>query len=221
MSAHDRELTRLPHKQSDDVEALHRLLEDTYLGHVAHLDGAEVSVTPTVVARFGDALVWHGSTGSPWMRVVATGTPVTVSVAHLEGVVVARSRFESSLRYRSAVLRGRPVALEGDQKLRALDVLAERILPGRVAETRGSTTRELAATLVLAVPLDDWVLKVSQGWPEDTPEDLAGDAWAGVVPMTQGYATPVAAPDLRDGIPVPLSVRALAGGPQPPQATGG
>lgn len=191
---------------------LHALLDSTYLGHVAHTEGDEVSVTPTAVARVDELLVWHGSTGSRWMRLVSAGVPVAVSVTSLDGVVVARSRFESSFHYRSAVVRGRPVVLEGDAKLRALDVLVERILPGRVAETRDSDARELAATLVLAVPLDDWVLKVSDSWPEDTASDIAGDAWAGVVPMRTAYDAPLAAPDLRPGLPVPDSVRRLGSG---------
>jgi uncharacterized protein len=211
MSEVPRRLTRLPEKQQHDLAELHRLLEDTYLGHVGHRDGDEVSVTPTAVARVDDSLVWHGSTGSRWMRLLTAGTPVAVSVTSLDAVVVARSRFESSFWYRSAVLRGVPAVLEGDAKLRALDVLVERIVPGRLAETRDSDTKELAATMVLALPLDDWVLKVSDGWPEDTEADVAGDAWAGVVPVRTVHDAPRPAPDLRPGVDVPASVRSLGG----------
>jgi nitroimidazol reductase NimA-like FMN-containing flavoprotein (pyridoxamine 5'-phosphate oxidase superfamily) len=209
VSGPPRRLTRLPEKQSPDLAALHELLASTYLGHVAHVDGDEVSVTPTAVARLGDSLVWHGSTGSRWMRLLSTGAPVAIGVTQLDAVVVARSLFESSFRYRSAVIRGRPAELTGDLKLRALDELVERILPGRRSETRESDARELAATMVLAVPLDDWVLKVSDSWPEDTASDIAGDAWAGVVPVRTAYGAPLAAPDLRPGLPVPDSVRRL------------
>lgn len=204
-----RRLTRLPQKQAYDVAALRALLDSTYLGHVAHADGDAVTVTPTAVVRVDDRLVWHGSTGSRWMRTLAGGVPVTISVAALDAVVVARSRFESSFRYRSAVVRGSPVVVEGDDKVRALDAVVDRIVPGRVAETRDSTAKEVAATLVLAVPLDDWVLKVSDGWPEDTEGDVAGDAWAGVVPLTTSYGSPRPAPDLRPGVVVPASVRRL------------
>ncbi|HEX6249737.1 MAG TPA: pyridoxamine 5'-phosphate oxidase family protein [Nocardioidaceae bacterium] len=205
-----RRLTRLPEKQSHDLAVLHTLLDDTYVAHVAHSHDDELTVTPTVVARIDDLLVWHGSTGSGWLRHLADGSPLAIAVTATDAVVVARSRFESSFRYRSAVVRGRARCLEGPQKARALDALVERILPGRTAETRDSTARELAATLVLAVPLDDWVLKVSDGWPEDTEADLAGDAWAGVVPVTTSYGKPLPAPDLRPGIDVPPSVRGLA-----------
>jgi nitroimidazol reductase NimA-like FMN-containing flavoprotein (pyridoxamine 5'-phosphate oxidase superfamily) len=215
-----RRLTRLPEKQHHDVEMLHALLDSTYLGHVAHLagpvteaevpvGGREATVTPTAVVRLGDRLVWHGSTGSGWMRRLASGVPVAVSITALDAIVVARSRFESSFRYRSAVVRGTPVVVEGADKVRALDTLLERIVPGRVTETRESTAKELSATLVLALPLDDWVLKVSDGWPEDSQEDVAGDAWAGVVPLATSYGSPVPAPDLRPGIDIPESVRRL------------
>ena len=204
-----RRLTRLPEKQSQELASLHALLDDTYLGHVAHTHDGEVSVTPTAVARLDDLLVWHGSTGSAWMRALSVGAPVAIGVTAMDAVVVARSRFESSFRYRSAVVRGRPTVLEGSLKEAALDAVVERIVPGRLAETRASDARELAATMVLAVPLDDWVLKVSDGWPEDTEEDLAGDAWAGVVPVVTSYGEPMPAPDLRPGLDVPPSVRRL------------
>jgi hypothetical protein len=125
-------------------------------------------------------------------------------------VVVARSAFESSIHYRSAVVFGacRPVA--GDKE-RFLDLVTEALIPGRSSEIRRPITAELAATLVLELPLDDWSLKVSAGWPEDEADDVAGPAWAGVVPVRTGYGEPIPAPDLRAGIEVPPSVRALSG----------
>jgi hypothetical protein len=92
---------------------------------------------------------------------------------------------------------------------RALDVITERLIPGRSAEIRRPRPAELAATLVLELPIAEWSLKISDGWPEDPDDDVAGDAWAGVVPMTSGHAAALAAPDVRAGIPVPGSVRAL------------
>jgi hypothetical protein len=113
------------------------------------------------------------------------------------------------MHYRSAVLFGACTPLEGAEKSRALDVLTESLLPGRVAEVRRPTTKELAATLLLALPIERWSLKVSGGWPEDPDSDIAGPAWAGVVPMSIAYGEPQPAPDLRPGIDPPPSVRAL------------
>ena len=203
-------ITRLGDLAANDRAALDRLLDTARVGHVGLLDGGWPVVIPTAVARDGDALLVHGSTGSGWMRSLAGETPVCVTVTSLEGLVVARSAFESSMHYRSAVVFGRCTSLEGDAKLRALDVLTDVLLPGRVAEVRRPDARELAATLVLTLPIERWSLKVSDGWPEDPDDDVASSAWAGVVPMTVTYGAPRPAPDLRDGVAVPPSVVALA-----------
>ncbi|WP_198664409.1 pyridoxamine 5'-phosphate oxidase family protein [Jiangella endophytica] len=203
-------LTRMPDKAVDDLAALHDLLDEVLLGHVAVvLDGHPVAF-PTAVARDGERLLVHGSTGSSWLRALSGGAPASVTVTAMDAVVVARSGFESSFHYRSAVLFGRFAALDGGEKERTLDVLVDRILPGRSGELRRPTKRELAATLILALPIAEWSLKVSRRWPDDLPEDVDGPAWAGVVPLRGGYGAPVPAPDLRAGVAVPPSVRALS-----------
>jgi uncharacterized protein len=201
--------TRIPEKASTERTALDALLDSTRVGHfgVVADDGSPV-VIPTMVVRDGDRVLAHGSTGSGWMRRLAAGAPTALAVTAYDGLVVARSAFESSIRYRSAVLFGR-CSTVSDDKERFLDLVTEALLPGRVAEVRRPTRAELAATLVLALPIEDWSLKVSAGWPEDEDADVAGPAWAGVVPLRQVYDAPLAAPDLRDGIRVPPSVRAL------------
>lgn len=203
-------ITRLPEKGVSDRGELYRLLDDSLVAHIGITgdDGAPL-VIPTAIARDGDSVLVHGSTGSGWMRRAADGRPACVTVTELGGIVVARSAFESSMRYRSAVLFGSFVRLADDDVGRALDLLTEHFIPGRTAELRRPTRKELAATMVLRMPLTDWSLKVSAGWPEDTPADIDGDAWAGVVPLRPAYARPLPAPDLRQGIPVPSSVRSL------------
>jgi nitroimidazol reductase NimA-like FMN-containing flavoprotein (pyridoxamine 5'-phosphate oxidase superfamily) len=202
------EITRLREKGSTDRAALDALLDDCRLGHFALIrDGAPL-VMPTAVVRDGDRVLAHGSTGAPWLRALAEGVPTCLAVTAWDGLVVARSAFESSIHYRSAVLFGSctPVA----DAERALDLITEALLPGRVAELRRPTAKERAATLVLELPITDWSLKISAGWPDDPPEDVAGPAWAGVVPRHVRHGAPLAAPDLSPGIPVPASVRALA-----------
>ena len=206
------DITRLDRKASTDRSVLDALLDESIVGHLGLVRDDGPVVLPTAVARDGDRVLLHGSTGSPWMRAAAGGAPVSLAVTAVDALVVARSAFESSIRYRSAVLFGTCTPLEGDAKAAALDVLTEHLLPGRVAEVRRPSAKELAATLVLALPIDEWSLKVSGGWPEDEPDDVDGDAWAGIVPLRTGYGAPVAAPDLRDGIPVPRSVDLMRGG---------
>jgi nitroimidazol reductase NimA-like FMN-containing flavoprotein (pyridoxamine 5'-phosphate oxidase superfamily) len=201
----------MPELMTTHREVLDALLDSTIVAHVAYVDeNGAPGVLPTAVARWGDSLIVHGSTGSRWMRLVS-GAPAAVSVTAVDGIVVARSAFESSLIYRSAVLFGSFRVLAGDEKAEALDTLTEKLIPGRLSEVRPNRNKELAATLVLAMPIDEWSARVSDGWPEDSADDLAGDAWAGQVRFGSPPVTVVAAPDLRQGIRVPPSVRALGG----------
>ena len=199
----------------DDRAALDALIDASAVCHVGLLVDDAPVVIPTSVARHGDVLLAHGSTGSRWMRAAAQGGPACVSVTALDGIIVARSAFESSLRYRSAVLFGRFARLEGGDKALALEAFVDKLVPGRGAEVRPSTPAELRQTMVLAMPIETWSLKVSDGWPKDAEADVAGPAWAGVVPLAVRSGPPLPAPDLRPGIPVPSSVRALCGeGPE-------
>jgi len=192
-----------------DRAALDALIDSVLIGHVAFVvDGGPV-VIPTAIARDGDTVLLHGSSGSKWMRLLATGPPVSMAITRLDALVVARSAFESSMVYRSAVLFGRCSAVEGEEKVTALDLITEALIPGRVAEVRRHHAKELAATLVLRLAIDEWTLKVSEKEPEDGADDVAGEAWAGTVPLATGYGVPIPASDLRVGIPVPPSVQAL------------
>ncbi|MDF2827562.1 MAG: putative flavin-nucleotide-binding protein [Mycobacterium sp.] len=204
-------VTRLGEKQTASREALDALLASTPLATIALVRDGHPTVFPTGFTRVGDELVVHGSTGSPWLRALAAGAPAAVSVTTLDGVVVARSGFESSFHYRSAVLFGVFEPVPEAEKVPYLDALTDAFIPGRVAELRPSTRKEVAATLALrmAITADNWSLKVSAGWPEDPDSDVAGDAWAGVVPMATVYGAPRPAPDLTAGIELPQSVRSM------------
>ena len=213
------QVTRLREKQETSRDRLDELLDSTPLATIALVRDGHPVVFPTGFARVGDDVVIHGSTGSPWLRALASGAPAAVSVTTLDGVVVARSSFESSFRYRSAVIFGVFETVADADKVRYLDALVESFIPGRVAELRASTPKEIAATQALRLPIGDanWSLKISAGWPEDPEEDVASGVWAGVVPMTVGYGAPVAAPDVLAGTPIPPSVRALSGETAPPR----
>lgn len=214
MSQEDRSIpARMPEKYPGrDRAALHALVADARVGHVAFVVDGEPRVLPIAIVSAGDDILLHGSTGSRWLRLLATGAPVALSVTALDAVVVARSAFESSMHYRSAVLFGgcRPVV--DDAKVHALDHITNAILPGRVGEIRRHSARELAATLVLRLDVEDWTLKVSDGWPDDGPDDVAGTAWAGVLPVATGFTTALPAPDLAEGIALPSSVQDLLEG---------
>jgi nitroimidazol reductase NimA-like FMN-containing flavoprotein (pyridoxamine 5'-phosphate oxidase superfamily) len=204
------EITRIREKGRTERAELDALLDSTLIGHVGIADDSgHPVVIPTAVVRADDRVLMHGSTGSGWMRGAAAGAEICLTVTAFDGLVVARSAFESSIHYRSAVLFGRCTVLPAPERAAALDLITEALLPGRTAELRRPTGAELAATLVLALPIAQWSLKVSDGWPDDPPDDVAGPAWAGVVPRLISYGAPIAAPDLADGIAVPPSVRRL------------
>jgi uncharacterized protein len=205
------ELTRLSDRAVTERAELDRLLADVFLAHVGLADDqGGVVVIPTAVVRDGDRVLVHGSTGSGWMRRAAAGPPACLTVTDLSGIIVARSAFENSLRYRSAVLFGAFTRLADQDVPPALDIFTEHLLPGRTAEVRPNHRRELAATMVLSMPIQQWSLKIGTDWPDDAVEDLEGSTWAGVIPFdARRLGDPLPAPDLRPGIPVPASVLAL------------
>ena len=206
-------VSRLPEKQRTSRTELDELLDSTPLATIALIRDGHPVIFPIGFARIGDELVIHGSTGSPWLRQLADGVAAAVSVTTLDGVMVARCGFESSFRFRSAVLFGMFERLGDEDKVGYLDQLVDTFIPGRVAELRAGSRKELAATMALRMPIgkDNWSLKVGGGWPEDSDEDIAAGVWAGVVPLTTVYGDPERAPDCDDAIPVPPSVRAMRG----------
>jgi len=206
-------VSRLREKQTASRERLDAVLDSTPLATVAFVRDRHPVALPIGFARIGDELVIHGSTGSPWLRELALGASIAVCVTTLDGVVVARSGFESSFHYCSAVLFGSFEAIGDDEKVRYLQALTDVFIPGRSAELRASTARELAATLVLRLGIgpDNWSLKIGDEWPADPEEDIAAGAWAGVVPILTSYGEPLRAPDCDQAIPVPPSVRGMVG----------
>jgi len=136
-------------------------------------------------------------------RSLSAGADTCLTVTLYDGLVLARSTFESSMHYRCAMVLGRARQLDGREKLQALEAITEHLLPGRWVDARHPNSKELAATLVLELPLTEWSVKVSDGPPDDAPEDLSRDVWAGVVPVRETYGEPIPAPDLRPGTPLP------------------
>jgi uncharacterized protein len=202
-------IKRLAENTVRERDALNAVLD---AGLVAHLsvsdDSGQPYVVPVGYARDGDRVLFHGSTGSRLFRGLAAGQPTCLTVTLLDGLVLARSTFESSMNYRGAMILGVCEKLTGKAKLPALEIITEHLLPGRWVDARHPNKKELASTMVLALPLDETSVKISEGPPTDEPDDLALPIWAGVVPMREVLGTPVDAPDLRGPYAVPPYVKA-------------
>jgi nitroimidazol reductase NimA-like FMN-containing flavoprotein (pyridoxamine 5'-phosphate oxidase superfamily) len=196
------QVRRLPDKQVADVAVLHSILDAALVAHVAVPQEHRLAVIPVGVARDGDRLLVHGSTGSQAFRTLAAGVPTCATITLLDGIVVARSQFESSMHYRSAMIYGSFTPVPVEERAAALAVLAEHLLPG-LTGARPASAKELAATSVLALPLTEWSVKVSAADPDDLEDDLDREVWAGVVPLRHTWGTPVTAPDLTVDLPVP------------------
>jgi len=192
-------LRRLPEKAVAERAALHAVLDEGLVAHVGVVDGHQPYVLPTAYARDGERLLLHGSTGSRLFRSIAAGVPVCVTVTLLDGLVYARSVFHSSMNYRSAVVLGRGRTVGDEDKQAALRLLVEHLMPGRWDDARPPSRKELAATLVVEVPLDEASVKVSEGLPEVEPEDARWVAWSGGVPLQQTAGPPVPV----DAMPLP------------------
>src|SRR5436305_528929 len=190
---------RLPELAVDDRAALHAVLDEGLVAHVAIVDGHHPFALPCAYAREGERLLLHGSTGSRLLRSLAAGVPACVTVTLLDGLVYATSLFHSSMHYRSAMVLGRGVAVPDDVKEHALHVIADHLMPGRRDEARPPSRKELAATLIVAFPLDEASLKVSDGPPDSDPDDEAWSPWTGVVPIALSPGAPVSA----DGVAPP------------------
>jgi uncharacterized protein len=174
---------RIAQRADYDPATLHAILDAAYVCHVAFADAHGVHCIPTACWREGDHLYIHGSNGSRMLKLAAEGAQVCVTVTHIDGLVLARSAFNHSMNYRSAMIYGAFEVVADDHKRAALDAFMEHIAPGRVHEAREGNRNELAATTVLRLPLDEAVAKVRAHGVTDDEEDLDRAVWAGVLPM--------------------------------------
>lgn len=196
--------TRSRERAAYDRDLVHAILDEGYVCHLGFVrDGAPV-VLPTLYARRGERLYVHGSTGSRPLRGARAGLPVCLTVTHVDGLVLARSAFHHSVNYRSVVVHGTAYEVtDPEERALALDAIVDQAIPGRAADTRPADAKELAATAVVRLDLEEVSAKLRTGGPNDEPEDLALPHWSGVVPVTPVYGTPLPADDLPGSTPLP------------------
>jgi len=177
-------LVREPQRAVYDRELIYKILDEGFVCHVGFTADGQTFVIPTMYARVGDALYFHGSAASRMLRGVSTGLNVCITVTLADGLVLARSVFNHSMNYRSAVALGNATIVdEAKEKLDALRAFTEKILPGRWNDARQPNEKELKATSILRLPLTEISAKVRTGGVEDDAEDYALPVWAGVVPL--------------------------------------
>ncbi len=201
-------VVREPQRAVYDRPAAYQILDEAFICHVGFVVDGQPFVIPTSFGRAGDNLYIHGSAASRMLRNLDDGVSVCVTVTLLDGLVLARSIFNHSMNYRSVLVLGVARTVEDPaEKLEALRLLSEHILPGRWKESRQPNEKELKATLVMRLPITEFSAKVRQGDPIDDEEDYAFPTWAGVIPLQMVAGEPVKDPRLDEKTAVPEYAR--------------
>jgi len=203
-------IKRSPLRAHYDRATVHAILDAGFLCHVGYVIDGQPYVTPTAYWRSGERVYWHGSSASRMLRHLKQGPRVCFTVALMDGLVLARSGFHSSVNYRSVMAFGQAeVVSEQAEKIAVLEDMMERLVPGRWSGLKPPSVQELKATTVVSLQLEDVAAKVRSGPPLDEKEDYDLDVWAGVVPIETVIGKPVDDPRLKAGIAVPENLQAI------------
>ena len=198
---------RVPVRGHYDRKTIYDILDAGFVCHMGFNVNGQPFVIPTLYGRKEDKVYLHGATTSRMVQQLERGIPACLTVTHLDGLVLARSAFHHSANYRSAVVFGTATLVKEEEKNEALYVISEQVLKGRWEEVRKPSPKELKATAVLALQIEEASAKIRTGGPKDEPEDYELDIWAGVVPLSSVVATPVDDDLLKEGLAVPPSVK--------------
>jgi len=200
-------LKRLSYKASGSTSDLYDILDLNMVAHVGFvIDGAPM-VIPMAYGRSGDKIYLHGSSGSRLMRHLDSQPQVCISITELNALKVSRSTFNSGMHYRSVVIFGKAELVAEDQKMQALDIVSDALIPGRVTEARPMTKKEAAATIIVSVDLNETSVKIATNEVDDPEEDMNRGFWAGIIPLASVAQPAVPADEESAGLPVPQSVR--------------
>ena len=205
---------RLPELAHYDRRVIHEVLDAATHCHVAHLIQGHPVATPTLHWRIDERVYWHGSVASRMLKASAHSAEVCLTATIIDGWVLARSAFNHSANYRSVMCFGRPESIEDPaEKSRLLEVFTERLFPGRWAKLRPVSRKELGATTLLSLSLEDASAKVRTGPPDDPARDLAWPVRAGVLPFEQRIGRPIADAGLAAGLEGPPRLKRRRGTP--------
>ena len=206
----DTQMRRLPERGGKDFDTACAILDAARICHVGFTLDDQPYVIPMACARRERELLLHGSVVSRLLTKVGEGLPICATATHLDGLVLARSSFHSSMNYRSVMVFGQArLVTEETEKSRGLDALVDHLVPGRSAEVRPSTRKEINATSLLALPIEVFTTKVRTGPPDEPRADIDDPVWAGVIPLSVEAGAPIDAPDLSSEYPFPERLKAL------------
>lgn len=199
---------RMPERGHYDAETIYKIVDEALICHVGIVEDGRPFVIPTIHARMDDAIVFHGAPASRLLKTIASGAPLCVTVTLLDGLVLARSAFHSSMNYRSAVLFGRGEILEdADEKLAAFTAITNHVAHGRWDDVRQTTAEEIASTSVVRMVIEDASAKIRTGPPKDDEADYALPIWAGVLPLSLQPSAPIDDPRLGPSLVPPQNIR--------------
>src|SRR5215217_1182148 len=185
-------IKRLPKRGYYDRETIYKILDEALICHVGFVENGQPYVIPTNFARVGDRIVLHGAKASRLLKHIEAGNPVCVEATIVNGLVLARSVFHHSLNYRSVVLFGTGCLVsDAQEQLAALEAVTEHLIPGRWQEARRPNQKELNATSVVSIRIEDASAKVRLGPPVDEEEDYALPIWAGILPVEERPLSPI------------------------------
>jgi nitroimidazol reductase NimA-like FMN-containing flavoprotein (pyridoxamine 5'-phosphate oxidase superfamily) len=201
-------LKRRPQRGSHDLATIEAILDEAFLCHLAWQADGEPCCIPTVYARVGDVLYVHGAAGNRALRALRDGATACLVVTLVDGLVVSRSAFHSSVNYRSVVVYGRAFEVtDASEKQAAFRAIVESVIPKRFADVRPPAPKEIDQTLVLRIALVEASAKLRTGPPIEDEADYARPGWAGVLPLALQAGAPIDDPRLAPGTPAPDYVR--------------
>lgn len=201
-------VVRGPKRAAYDEKTIFEIADSHFLCHLGYVYEGSSIVIPTAYGRKGNTFFVHGSTKNRMINFLLNNERVSLTITHMDGIVLARSVFHHSFNYRSAVIFGKPrLVTDWDEKMEALELITENIIKGRWDEAREPNKKEMKATSVMAIEMTDASAKIRAEGANDEPEDADLDVWAGVLPMHVGIGAPIRNDDCKPGMETPESVK--------------
>ena len=203
-------VTRAPQRGHYDKEMIYRILDNDFICQVGFVHEGYPVVIPTIFGRKDNNLYFHGATVSRMLTVMESGVPISLNITQTDGIVLARSAFHHSLNYHSVTVFGTArLVKDEDARMAALKAISDQIIPGRWEEVRLPNAKEMKATKVLKIKIEEASAKIRTGPPKDDKDDYDLDIWAGVLPIEKKYGKPIGDPNLKPGLEISESILKL------------